>query len=52
MGCIVVVNGCKLISDMYKHDYTSYAPCKAMGISVHADVNYKASLYKGTGAGV
>ena len=52
MGLIIDTNGCKFISDTYKHDYTSYGPCKAMGISVDTDAKYKAGQYKGTGAGV
>ena len=35
------VNRCKLIGGTYKHYYTSYIPCKALGISLGTGVSIR-----------
>ena len=54
-GAISVdVNGCKLTGGIYEHDYTPYAPCKAIGVSVGtsfstrlASIRIPVQAYKG-----
>ena len=45
-------DGCKLIDNIHRYDYTPCVSCKAIGISIDINIIYKASGYKGTSVSI